>query len=82
MSSGGNLETRGERRSHERSEGGIHVHQTAVVHIDTPQEVSIGSFKTNPGQGRSDDSPAVGIEMAMDYSASYSSKKKQDPFVA
>ncbi|KAJ7231654.1 hypothetical protein C8J57DRAFT_1533538 [Mycena rebaudengoi] len=101
MSSGGNLETRGERRSHERSEGGIRgflvrallrlkltqcvppdVHQTAVVHIDTPQEVSIGSFKTNPGQGRSDDSPAVGIEMAMDYSASYSSKKKQDPFVA
>ncbi|KAJ7277099.1 hypothetical protein C8J57DRAFT_1713604 [Mycena rebaudengoi] len=53
-SSGANPETRGERGNQERSEGddeygGIHVHRTALVHIDTPpQELSIGPFKTNP----------------------------------
>ncbi|KAJ7845663.1 hypothetical protein B0H13DRAFT_2094873 [Mycena leptocephala] len=49
-----NPETRGECGNQERSEGsnaygGIHVHRTAVVYIDTPQEFSIGSFKTNVG---------------------------------
>ncbi|KAJ7903100.1 hypothetical protein B0H13DRAFT_2025890 [Mycena leptocephala] len=84
-SSGANPETRGERRNQERSEGGddyggIHVHRSAVVHIDTPQEFSRGSFKSNPGQGLPDDSPAVEIEMTVNDSASYSSKKKQDLF--
>ncbi|KAJ6524331.1 hypothetical protein B0H19DRAFT_1276557 [Mycena capillaripes] len=82
-SSGTNGETRGERGKQERSEGGdeyggIHVHRTALVHIDTPQEFSRGSFKTSPGQGLHDDSPAVEIEMTVNDSASYSSKKKQD----
>ncbi|KAJ7689349.1 hypothetical protein B0H17DRAFT_1066944 [Mycena rosella] len=78
---------RGERGNQERTEGGneyggIHVHQTAVVHVDTPQEFCIGSFKTNPGQGLPDDSPAGAIEMTVTDSASYSSKRKQDPFPA
>ncbi|KAJ7884892.1 hypothetical protein B0H13DRAFT_2045354 [Mycena leptocephala] len=84
LSSGANRETRGERGNQERSEGGdeyggSHVHRTAMVHIDTPQEFSRGSFKTNPGQGLPDDSAAVEIE---NDSASYSSKKKQDLFAA
>ncbi|KAJ7884904.1 hypothetical protein B0H13DRAFT_2045389 [Mycena leptocephala] len=84
LSSGANHETRGERGNQERSEGGdeyggIHVHRTAMVHIDTPQEFARGSFKTNPGQGLPDDSSAVEIE---NDSASYSSKKKQDLFAA
>ncbi|KAF8202687.1 hypothetical protein K438DRAFT_1965177 [Mycena galopus ATCC 62051] len=66
------IETRGERGNQEQSEGGdgyagIHVHRTAVVHIETPQEFS----KTNPGQGVPE------IEMAV---TDYSSKKKQDLF--
>ncbi|KAJ6528947.1 hypothetical protein B0H19DRAFT_1385104 [Mycena capillaripes] len=82
-SSGGIHETRGERGKQERSEGGdeyggIHVHRTAVVHIDNSQEFSRGSFKTNPGKGNPDDSPAGEIEMTVNDSASYSSKKKQD----
>ncbi|KAF7349050.1 hypothetical protein MVEN_01426700 [Mycena venus] len=56
------------------------VHRTAVVHIDTPQEFSRGSFKTNPGQGLPNDSPAVEIEMTVNDSASYTSKTKQDLF--
>ncbi|KAJ7882314.1 hypothetical protein B0H13DRAFT_2048196 [Mycena leptocephala] len=84
-SSGANPETRGERRNYERSEGGdgyggIHVHRSAAVHIDTPQEFSSGSFKTNPGYGLPDDSPAVEIKMTVNGSASYSSKKKHDLF--
>ncbi|KAF7349042.1 hypothetical protein MVEN_01425800 [Mycena venus] len=84
-SSGANPETRGERGNQERSEGGdeyggIRVHRTAVVHIDTPQEFSRGSFKTNPGQGLPNDSPAVEIEMTVNDSASYTSKKKRDLF--
>ncbi|KAJ7832399.1 hypothetical protein B0H14DRAFT_3463415 [Mycena olivaceomarginata] len=84
-SSVANPETRGDRGNQERGEGedeygGIHVHRTAVVHIDTPQKFSRGSFKTNPGQGLPDDSPAVEIEMTVNDSASYSSKKKQHLF--
>ncbi|KAJ7810432.1 hypothetical protein B0H14DRAFT_3880637 [Mycena olivaceomarginata] len=84
-SSGANLETRGERGNQERSEGrdeygGIHVHRTAVVHIDTPQELSTATFKTNPGQGLPDDSSAIEIEMTVKNSALYSSKKKQAVF--
>ncbi|KAJ7883781.1 hypothetical protein B0H13DRAFT_2537862 [Mycena leptocephala] len=86
-SSGVSIDTRGELGNQERTEGGndyggIHVHRTAVVHIDTPQEFSIGSFKTNPGQGLPDDSPAIEIEMTVNNSASYSSKNKQDLFTA
>ncbi|KAJ7281073.1 hypothetical protein C8J57DRAFT_1501264 [Mycena rebaudengoi] len=86
-SSGANPETRGERGNQERSEGGdeyggIHVHRTAVVHIDTPKQLSKGSFKTNPDQGLPDDSPTAEIEMAVNDSASYYSKKKQDLFAA
>ncbi|KAJ6454387.1 hypothetical protein C8R45DRAFT_1222855 [Mycena sanguinolenta] len=66
MSSGANLETRGE----------------AMVHIDTPPEFYTGSFKTNPGQDLPDDSPAVEIEMTVTHSSPYSSKKKQDLFPA
>ncbi|KAJ6566662.1 hypothetical protein B0H19DRAFT_1257857 [Mycena capillaripes] len=83
--SGANPETRGERGNQERSEGGddyggIHVHRTAVVHIDTPKEFSRGSFKTTPGKG---DSPADEVEMmAVNDSASYLSKKKQDLFTS
>ncbi|KAJ6599677.1 hypothetical protein DFH09DRAFT_1303060 [Mycena vulgaris] len=84
-SSGANPETRCERGNPERSEGGddyggIHIHRTAVVHIDTPQEFSRGSFKTNPGQDFPNDSLAVAIEMTVNNSASYSSKMKQDLF--
>ncbi|KAJ6568809.1 hypothetical protein B0H19DRAFT_1256520 [Mycena capillaripes] len=87
MSSGANPETRGERGNQDRSEGGddyggIHVHRTAVVHIDTPQEFSRGSFKTNPNQGLPNDSPAVEIEMTVNYPASYSSKEKEDLYAA
>ncbi|KAJ7080991.1 hypothetical protein C8R44DRAFT_895193 [Mycena epipterygia] len=86
-SSGANLGTRGERGNQARSEGdtdysSIYFHRTAVVHIDTPQEFSMGSFKTNPGQGLPDDSPAVETEMAANDSASHSSKNKQDLCVA
>ncbi|KAJ7660613.1 hypothetical protein B0H17DRAFT_1095031 [Mycena rosella] len=86
-SSGAITGIRGERGNQERSEGGneyggIHVHQTAVVHVDTPQEFCIGSFKTNPGQGLPDDSPAGEIETTVTDSASYSSKRKQVPFPA
>ncbi|KAJ7716029.1 hypothetical protein B0H14DRAFT_3522435 [Mycena olivaceomarginata] len=82
-SSGGNLETRGERGNQGRSEGGdeygcIHVHRTAVVHIDTPQEFLKNPSKSNPGQDLLDDSPSVDIEMTANDSASYSSKKQQD----
>ncbi|KAJ7675303.1 hypothetical protein B0H14DRAFT_3908891 [Mycena olivaceomarginata] len=59
--------------------GGIHVHRTAVVHIDTPQELSTDTFKTN---GLPDDSSAIEIEITVNNSASYSSKKKQDLFAA
>ncbi|KAF7368057.1 hypothetical protein MSAN_00871600 [Mycena sanguinolenta] len=79
-SSVANLEIRGERGDQERSEGGIHVHRTAMVHIETAQECSTGSVKTNPGQGIPDDSLAV--ETTATDSASYSSKKKQDLFAA
>ncbi|KAJ7834031.1 hypothetical protein B0H14DRAFT_3462295 [Mycena olivaceomarginata] len=84
-SSGANPDTRDERGNLERSEGGdeyggIHVHQTAVVHIETPQEFSRGSFKTNPGQGSPDDSLAVEMEITVNDSASYSARKKQDLF--
>ncbi|KAJ6461791.1 hypothetical protein C8R45DRAFT_1027958 [Mycena sanguinolenta] len=77
-SSGANLDTRGNR---ERSEGVIHVdvHRSAVVHVDTPEEFSTRSFKTN---GLPDDTPAAEIEMEVTGSASYSSKKKQDLFAA
>ncbi|KAJ7323816.1 hypothetical protein DFH08DRAFT_1028571 [Mycena albidolilacea] len=84
-SSGGNLETRGERGNQGWSEGGdeygdIHAHRTVVVHIDTPKEYLKNPFKSNfqPGQDLPDDSPTVDIEMAVNDSASYSSKKKQD----
>ncbi|KAJ7354035.1 hypothetical protein DFH08DRAFT_984251 [Mycena albidolilacea] len=81
--SGASPETRGERGTQERSEGGddyggIHVHRTAVVHIETPQGFSIGSLKINPSQGG--DRPAVAMEMKVDDSDSYSSQKKQDLF--
>ncbi|KAJ6578542.1 hypothetical protein B0H19DRAFT_1123433 [Mycena capillaripes] len=83
-SSGVLTETRGERGNQERSEGGdeyggIHVIRTAVVYIDTPQGVSKGSFKTNPGRGLPYDSPAVEIEMTVNDAAPCSSKK-QDQF--
>ncbi|KAJ7237098.1 hypothetical protein C8J57DRAFT_1247341 [Mycena rebaudengoi] len=70
MSSGANLETRGESGKQERGEGddeygSIHVHRTAL-----------------PGQGLPDDNPAVEIEMTVNDSASYSAKKKQDLFAA
>ncbi|KAJ7281066.1 hypothetical protein C8J57DRAFT_1501260 [Mycena rebaudengoi] len=86
-SSGANPETRGERGNQERSEGGdeyggIHVLRTAVVHIDPPQQLSKGSFKTNPDQGLPDDSPTGEKEMTVNDSASYYSKKKQDLFAA
>ncbi|KAJ6504993.1 hypothetical protein C8R45DRAFT_1090755 [Mycena sanguinolenta] len=86
-SSGANVENRGERSNHELSEGGntygsIHVHRTAMVHIDTAQEFSTGSVKTHPSQGLTDDSPGEEIEMPVTNSASYSSKKKQDLFSA
>ncbi|KAJ6483412.1 hypothetical protein C8R45DRAFT_1099672 [Mycena sanguinolenta] len=84
-SSGANVETRGERGDQERSEGGdgygsIHVHRTAVVHIDTAQEFSTGSLKANLTEGLPGDDPA--IEMQVTHSPSYSSKKKQDQFAA
>ncbi|KAF8215316.1 hypothetical protein K438DRAFT_1955292 [Mycena galopus ATCC 62051] len=83
--SSGNLETRGERDDQEQSGGGdeydgIHVHRTAVVHIDTRQEFSTGSFKTNHGQGLPDDGSAVEIEMAVTDSVAHPSKTKQDLF--
>ncbi|KAJ7089475.1 hypothetical protein C8R44DRAFT_892433 [Mycena epipterygia] len=73
-SSGVNLGTRGERGNQVRSEGGenyssIYFHRKAVVHIDTPQEFSMRSFKTNPRQGLSDGSPAVEPEMALNDSS-------------
>ncbi|KAJ7930994.1 hypothetical protein B0H13DRAFT_2308994 [Mycena leptocephala] len=79
-----NLGARGERGTQRESEGGsdyggIHVHRTAVVHIDNPQEFSMGSFKTD---GLPDDSRAVEIVATVNDSALYSSKKKQDLFVA
>ncbi|KAJ7260615.1 hypothetical protein C8J57DRAFT_1514546 [Mycena rebaudengoi] len=83
---GANLETRGERGNQEQSEGGgeyggIHVLRTAVVHIDSPQQLSMGSFKTNPDQGLRDDNPAGEIEMTVNDSSSYYSKKKQDSYL-
>ncbi|KAJ7683812.1 hypothetical protein B0H14DRAFT_3907763 [Mycena olivaceomarginata] len=83
LTMGASPETRGERGTQERSEGGdeyggIHVHRTAVVHIKTPQGFSRGSLKTNPSQGG--DPPAVAMEMKVNDSDSYSSKKKQDLF--
>ncbi|KAJ7281095.1 hypothetical protein C8J57DRAFT_1501286 [Mycena rebaudengoi] len=82
-SSGANPETRGEHGNQERSEGGeefggIHVHRTAVVHIETPQQLSKGSLKTN---GLPGDSPTGEIEMTVNDSTSYYSKK-QDLFAA
>jgi len=72
--------TRSERGNQARSEGGddyidIHVHRTAVVHIDTPQQFSMGSLKSNPGQGLHD-SPDVNKKMAANAPASYSSDNK------
>ncbi|KAJ6549611.1 hypothetical protein DFH09DRAFT_1169121 [Mycena vulgaris] len=88
-SSGANPGTRGEHRNQAQSEsgddkGGIRLwYSNFQVHIDPPQKVfSMGSFKTKPGQGLPDDSPAVEIEMTVNDSASYSSKKKQDLFAA
>ncbi|KAJ7309228.1 hypothetical protein DFH08DRAFT_974964 [Mycena albidolilacea] len=83
--SGASPETQGERGIQERSEGGdeyggIHVHRTAVVHIETPQEFSRGSLKTNLTQGLPGDRPAVAIEMKVNDSDLYSSNKKQDLF--
>ncbi|KAF7348983.1 hypothetical protein MVEN_01419300 [Mycena venus] len=84
-SSGANPETCGERGDLERSEGGgeyggIHVHRTAVVHIDTAQEFPKCSFKPNSSQGLPADGPAVGIKMTVNDSASYASSNKQDLF--
>ncbi|KAJ7354045.1 hypothetical protein DFH08DRAFT_955474 [Mycena albidolilacea] len=83
--SGASPETRGERGTQERSEGGddyggIHVHRTAVVHIETPQGFSRGSLNTDPSQGLPGDRPAVAMEMKVNDSDSYSSKKNQDLF--
>ncbi|KAJ6568052.1 hypothetical protein DFH09DRAFT_1155672 [Mycena vulgaris] len=77
-SSGANPGTRGEHRNQAQSEGGDDKGgiRGFLVHMDPPQKVfSMGSFKTN------DDSPAGEIEMTVNDSASYSSKKKQDLFV-
>ncbi|KAJ6571205.1 hypothetical protein B0H19DRAFT_1255195 [Mycena capillaripes] len=86
MSSGASPGTRVDRENQEQSEGGdyggIHVHRTAVVHISTPQEFRVNSFKTNPGQGLPDDSPVVVEEITANDSASYLSKKKQNLFAA
>ncbi|KAF7349020.1 hypothetical protein MVEN_01423200 [Mycena venus] len=86
-SSGANPETRGERGNQERSEGGdeyggIYVHRTAVVRIDTSQDFSKSSSKTNTGQGLPYNSSAIGIETTVNDSASYASKNKQDLFAA
>ncbi|KAJ6512300.1 hypothetical protein DFH09DRAFT_1197523 [Mycena vulgaris] len=84
-SSGANSGTRGEHRKQAQSEGGDSKGgiRGFLVHMDPPQNVySMGSFKTNPGQGLPDDSPADEIEMTVNDSASYSSKKKQDLFSA
>ncbi|KAJ7092248.1 hypothetical protein C8R44DRAFT_891290 [Mycena epipterygia] len=85
--SGANPEIRGERGNQARSEGdddysGIHVHRTAVVYIETPQEFSMGPLKTNAVQDLPDDSPDVKKKMAVNDPASYSSDNKQDLFVA
>ncbi|KAJ7325433.1 hypothetical protein DFH08DRAFT_817114 [Mycena albidolilacea] len=84
MYSGASPETRGEPGNHERSEGGDEYGgiRGFLVNIDTPREFSRGSLKTNPGQGLPYDSPAVEIEMTVNDSASYLSKKKQDLFAA
>ncbi|KAJ7348585.1 hypothetical protein DFH08DRAFT_1079972 [Mycena albidolilacea] len=79
-SSGAITQLRDERGNQERGGGGdeyggIHVHRTAVVHTDTPQEFNVGLFKT---KRLPDDSPAVEMEMIVNDSASYSSKNKQD----
>ncbi|KAJ7237784.1 hypothetical protein C8J57DRAFT_1566660 [Mycena rebaudengoi] len=84
--SGARTGTRGERGNQVVTEGddeygGIHVRRT-VVHIDTPQQLSRGSSKTNSDQGLPDDSPTGEIEMAVKGSASYYSKNKQDLFAA
>ncbi|KAF8179333.1 hypothetical protein K438DRAFT_1977394 [Mycena galopus ATCC 62051] len=87
-SSGANPVTGDDRGNQERSQGGdgyggIRVHKTAMIHVDTPQKCSRGSFKINafqPGQGVPDDSAADEIEMTVNDAASYSSKKKQDLF--
>ncbi|KAJ7486325.1 hypothetical protein B0H11DRAFT_2230781 [Mycena galericulata] len=78
-----NFGTRGERGTQARSEGGddyggIHVHRTAVVHIETPQEFPMGSLTTNPGQGRPNPGPNVKTKRAVNVPASYSSDDKQD----
>ncbi|KAJ7029194.1 hypothetical protein C8F04DRAFT_1265260 [Mycena alexandri] len=85
-SSGTHPETRGAhgRVNLEQSEGGaeyggICVFRTDVVHIDTLEGVSKGSFRTNPGQGLPEDSPTIEIEMTVNDAASYSSKQ-QDVF--
>ncbi|KAJ7111236.1 hypothetical protein C8R44DRAFT_883063 [Mycena epipterygia] len=77
-SSGGMSGTRGQRTSRARSkgsDGGIHVQ----VHIDNRQDFSTDSFKPNPGPNTS---PGEDIEMAVQDSASYSSKRKQGLFAA
>lgn len=77
-SSGGLSGTRGQRTSRARSkgsDGGIHVQ----VHIDNRQDFSTDSFKPNPGPNTS---PGEDIEMAVQDSASYSSKRKQGLFAA
>ncbi|KAJ6549889.1 hypothetical protein B0H19DRAFT_1264778 [Mycena capillaripes] len=87
MSFSANPGTRGEHGNQERSEGvgdygGIHVHRTAVVHIDTPQEFGMSSLKTNPGQGLPDDSPVVEKDTTANDYVSYSSKKQKSLFSA
>ncbi|KAJ7834589.1 hypothetical protein B0H14DRAFT_2798286 [Mycena olivaceomarginata] len=81
-SSGTHPETRGAhgRVNLEQSEGGaeyggIDVFRTDVVHIDTLEGVSKGSFRTNPGQRLPEDSPTIEIEMTVNDAASYSSKQ-------
>ncbi|KAJ7806247.1 hypothetical protein B0H14DRAFT_3882436 [Mycena olivaceomarginata] len=81
-SSGTHPETRGAhgRVNLEQSEGGaeyggIDVFRTDVVHIDTLEGVSKGSFRTNPGQGLPEDSPTIEMEMTVNDAASYSSKQ-------
>ncbi|KAJ6556417.1 hypothetical protein B0H19DRAFT_1262478 [Mycena capillaripes] len=79
-SSSVNPETRTGRGNQEPSDGGdehsgMRVLRTALVYIDTPEEFSGGSFKTNPEQDSPDDSPAV---ETVNHAALYASKKKQD----
>ncbi|KAF7349024.1 hypothetical protein MVEN_01423700 [Mycena venus] len=82
-SSDADPETRDERGNQERSDGddcgGIHVHRSATVHIDAPQEFSSGSFNPNHGQGLPDDSPTPEIEMTVNDSAPILVQEKTGP---